>query len=67
MGKVSKAVARVVGNWGISFFSPLASTNVVLDLEFVESVLIALISSSIVAGLTISYEVSKYGGTTDHA
>lgn len=52
---------RVIGNFGMSFFSPLISTNILLNTDFLDSVIVSLISASIVTGFAISREVSMLG------
>jgi hypothetical protein len=63
-----KPVARVVGNFGISFFTPLASINIakalfeVSDgLDFYQTVIASLLAAIITAGLSISREAAEYG------
>ena len=52
---------RVIGNFGMSFFSPLISTNILLTTDFLDSIIVSIISASIVTGLAISREVSMIG------
>ena len=57
---------RVLGNWGTSFFSPLVSQNIAqsyysIPITFEQTIVISLISSLFVTGLTISRELEKYG------
>ena len=59
--KWKKPVARIIGNFGVSFFSPLVGTNLILDTALIESVLVGVISSAIVTGVTISRELAVYG------
>jgi hypothetical protein len=66
MGKVSKAFARIFGNFGVSFFSPLVSGNVAstmfnIPITFEQTLIIALFSSLFVTGLTFSRELERYG------
>jgi len=56
-------LARVTGNFLISFLSPLVGANLILDVEFYSTILLALISSIIVTGLVIGRELEKYGRT----
>ena len=63
---IKKVVLRMIGNWGLSFFGPLASTNVAetyfeLGLTFEQTLVIAFISSLISTGYVISGEAKKYG------
>lgn len=55
-----------MGNFGVSFFSPLVSGNIAetvfnMGLTFEQTLIIALISSVFVTGLTVSRELEKYG------
>lgn len=64
--KVRKASARIFGNFGVSFFSPLVSGNIAetifdIGLTLEQTIIIALISSVFVTGLTLSREMEKYG------
>ncbi len=66
MGKVGKAFARIFGNFGVSFFSPLVSGNVAstmfeIPITFEQTIIIALFSSVFVTGLTFSRELERYG------
>jgi len=61
-----KPTARIGGNFGISFFSPLVGGNVAesiydIGLTFDMSIVIAFISAIFVTGLSISKEVSEWG------
>jgi len=61
-----RAIARIGGNFGVSFFSPLVSGNVAdtlfdIGMTFEQTLIIALISSLFVTGLTISRELEKFG------
>ena len=58
---IQRGALRVMGNFGMSFFSPLISTNILLNTEFLDSIIVSLISASIVTGFTISREVSMIG------
>jgi hypothetical protein len=63
---LKKIAARIFGNFGVSFFSPLVSGNIAetvfdMGLTFEQTLVIALISSVFVTGLTISRELEKYG------
>ena len=64
--RITKACARIFGNFGVSFFSPLVSGNIAvtifdLGLTFEQTIIIASLSSVFVTGLTISRELEKYG------
>tara|TARA_R110001583_G_scaffold41948_1_gene133415 strand:+ start:4221 stop:4424 length:204 start_codon:yes stop_codon:yes gene_type:complete len=63
---MKKVFARIMGNFGVSFFSPLVSGNIAetvfnMGLTFEQTLIIALISSVFVTGLTVSRELEKYG------
>ncbi len=63
---MKKIASRIFGNFGVSFFSPLVSGNIAetvfeIGLTFEQTLIIALISSVFVTGLTISRELEKYG------
>ncbi len=63
---MKKIAARIFGNFGVSFFSPLVSGNIAetvfdMGLTFEQTIIISLISSVFVTGLTISRELEKYG------
>lgn len=59
---------RITGNWGMSFFSPLVSQNVAqsyfsIPISFEQTIVISLLSSLFVTGLSVSRELEKYGRT----
>jgi len=63
-----RRIARILGNFGVSFLSPLASINIgtallhnTTGIPFSETVLISLISAMIITGLSISREAIDYG------
>ena len=63
---MNRTSARILGNLGVSFFSPLVSGNVAdtifdIGLTFEQTIIIAFFSSIFVTGLTISRELEKYG------
>lgn len=63
---MNRTSARILGNLGVSFFSPLVSGNVAdtvfdIGLTFEQTIIIAFLSSIFVTGLTISRELEKYG------
>lgn len=63
---MKKAIARIFGNFGVSFFSPVLATNAAdnifdLNMTFEQSLIISFISAMFVTALTISREVEKYG------
>lgn len=64
----TKRIARILGNFGVSFLSPLASINIgvslfspITGINFLQTVLISLISALIITGLSISREAIDYG------
>ncbi len=63
---IKKAILRMIGNWGVSFFGPLGSTNVAetyydIGLNFEQTVFIAFLASMIQTGYVISVEVKNLG------
>jgi hypothetical protein len=63
---LNKSIARIFGNFGVSFFGPLVGTGVAetiynTGLSFEQSIVIAVISSLFATGLSISKEVQHYG------
>jgi len=64
--KTKRMIARIAGNWGTSFFGPLVSTNIAssyyeMNIDFGQSVIIALIASTFVTALVFFREVEKWG------
>jgi apolipoprotein N-acyltransferase len=64
--EIIRGVARITGNFGVSFFSPLVGGNVAesiydVGLTFEMSIMIAAISALFVTGLSISKEASEWG------
>jgi len=64
----SRPVARILGNFGITFFSPLASIHigraifeVVGSLDFYQTVIVSLLTAVIATGVSISKEAIEYG------
>jgi len=63
---VIKPVARIGGNFGISFFSPLVGSNVAesiydIGLTFEMYLVIAMFSALFITGLSISKEAAEWG------
>jgi len=63
---LGKSLARVFGNFGVSFFGPLVGTGVaetIYDVGWTieQSIVIAVIASSFATGLSISKEIQHYG------
>ena len=59
-------LARVIGNFGISFFSPLISGNLAeqifeMGISFEDTLIIAGLSSIFVTGYTMSKELRDWG------
>jgi len=58
-------LARIIGNFGIAFFSPLVGGNVAetlfeLSLTFQQTLIIAFFSAIFVSGLSISKEAVEW-------
>ena len=61
-----KAIARILGNFGIAFFSPLIGGNVAdtvfnIDITFIQVISVSLIAATFTTGLAISREAVEYG------
>ena len=61
-----KAIARILGNFGVAFFSPLIGGNVAdsvfnIDMSLVQVISVALIAAAFTTGLAISREAVEYG------
>ncbi len=61
-----KRIARVFGNFGVSFFSPLVSGNVAesiydVGLTFEQTLIIAILAATFNTGLVIFQEVKEFG------
>lgn len=61
-----RIIARLVGNFGISFFSPLVSGNIAetlfdIGISFQDTFIIAGLSSIFVTGLSMSKELRDWG------
>ena len=66
---IRRIIARIVGNFGISFFSPLVSGNIAeqmfkMGISFQDTLLIAGLSSVFVTGYTMSKELREWGRRT---
>lgn len=66
--KWAKPIARVIGNFGISFLTPLASINIgkamfegVDGFTLVQIVLISVLTASITTGLSVCREAVEFG------
>jgi apolipoprotein N-acyltransferase len=69
-GKWVRRLQRIFGNWGMSFFTPLASGGigeVILEsgTSFEQIILIAAINATFYTGLAISQEVKELGKEKD--
>jgi hypothetical protein len=58
-----RALARVGGNFGIAFLSILVTWNFVVELPTEKLITGALLSASVMAGISLFYEIRKYGET----
>jgi len=63
-----KPFARIMGNMGVSFFSPLMSGTAAdslfdINITFEQILLIAAITSLLTTGLAISKEAAAFGET----
>ena len=61
-----RIIARLAGNFGISFFSPLVSGNIAetmfdIGISFQDTLIIAGLSSIFVTGLAMSKELRDWG------
>jgi len=54
---------RLFGNFGLTFLAPFTGANL-LSVEFLDTIYLALISSSIVTGLIFFRRVEKFGNTS---
>ena len=64
----TRAVARILGNFGVGFFGPLLASNVAISvfhsgLHFNETLIVAALASSFQTGLALSKEIQSYGET----
>jgi len=63
--RIQKIIAKLLGNFGIAFFSPLVGGNVAetlfeLSLTFNQTLIIAFFSAIFVTGLAISKEAVEW-------
>jgi hypothetical protein len=66
MGRHNRGFARILGNFGVSFFSPLVGGNIAetmfdIGFSFEQIVIIALFSAMFVTGLSVSKEAVRWG------
>lgn len=54
-----RAFMRVTGNFLISFATPLVGTQAILQPEFIQSIYVALVSSSIVTIIVVGQILDK--------
>ena len=64
--KGKKLIAKILGNFGVAFFSPLISVNIgenMFDLAITlhQMLVISLISATAVTGMSISKEYAEWG------
>jgi len=64
--KHKRILLRLLGNWGVSFFGPLVSSNIAetiygIGLTFEQTLVIAGVSSIFVTGLVLSREAERLG------
>ncbi len=64
--KKKRFMFRVLGTWGVSFFTPLVGANVAetyynLGMTFEQALMIALIASLLNTGLVLAREAKAYG------
>ena len=67
-----RVVARLLGNFGISFFSPLVSGNIAetmfeIGISFQDTLIIAGLSARCVTGLAMSKELRDWGRSKPEA
>lgn len=61
-----KRIARVIGNFGVAFFGPLLSSNVAdslydINIDFSQTLIIAMLSAAFQTGFVLSQEVKELG------
>ena len=66
MARPNKTIARLAGNFGVSFFAPLVGANVAesiydTGLSFTETLIISAIAAAFTVGLACSRELVAYG------
>lgn len=64
--KKKRFLFRVLGTWGVSFFTPLVGANVAetyyhLGMTFEQALMIAFIASLLNTGLVLAREAKVYG------
>lgn len=68
--KIQRGVAKIIGNFGISFFSPLAGGNLAetmfnYNMTLEQIVVLSLFSAVFVTGLSISKEAVEWSRDDD--
>lgn len=63
--KVKKRIARYIGNWGVSFFTPLVGGNLAesvfdIGISFEHIIIIAAIASTLNIGMLVSLDIKKW-------
>ena len=64
--KNKRLLGRILGNLGVSFFTPLVSGNIAesifdIGLSFQDTIVVAFIAALFTVGLMLSTEVKKFG------
>lgn len=64
--KPKRALARILGNFGVGFFGPLIASNAAesiysIGITFEQSLIIAVLAATFQTGLALSKEVQSYG------
>lgn len=57
---------RLSGNFGLTFLAPFTGANI-LNIEFLNTIYLSLISSLIVTGLIFFRRVEKFGNTSENS
>ncbi len=68
MNKTRRLIARIGGNFGVSFFGPLVGGNATNSIfpgciTFEQTLIISIIAACITTGFAISKEAAAYGET----
>jgi len=61
MNRLVRIFARTCGNFGVTFFGSLVAFELIIDVDPWQVVYGAALTAGILSGLSISYEVKKYG------
>ena len=70
MNKTRKLIARIGGNFGVSFFGPLVGGNVANSIfpkciTFDQTLIISIIAACFVTGFALSKEAASFGETKE--